>query len=42
METLKKDKYGQELGVEIHSDKIKQLSIERNRIQEQLGEFADV
>jgi HTH-type transcriptional regulator / antitoxin HipB len=40
--TTKRDKYEQELKVEILAEQIKQLRIERNLTQEQLGELVGV
>jgi DNA-binding XRE family transcriptional regulator len=40
--TPKRDKYEQELRVEILAEQIKQLRIERNLTQEQLGELVGV
>ena len=40
--TAKRDKYEQELRVEILAEQIKQLRIERNLTQEQLGELIGV
>jgi HTH-type transcriptional regulator / antitoxin HipB len=40
--TPKRDKYEQELRVEILAEQIKQLRIERNLTQEQLGELIGV
>lgn len=40
--TPKRDKYEQELRVEILADQIKQLRIERNLTQDQLGELVGV
>jgi HTH-type transcriptional regulator / antitoxin HipB len=40
--TPKRDKYEQELKVEILAEQIKQLRIERNLTQEQLGELVGV
>jgi len=40
--TLKRDTYEQELRVELLAEQIKQLRIERNLTQEQLGELVGV
>ena len=40
--TTKRDKYEQELKVEILAEQIKQLRLERNLTQEQLGELVGV